>query len=51
VKEGVGAGGCAIAASLYHGWGQPELLQAIEDLAERYQQVTVNAPTHDAERT
>ncbi|MGB3199279.1 MAG: TIGR00303 family protein, partial [Nodosilinea sp.] len=25
VKEGVGAGGCAIAASLYQNWGQPEL--------------------------
>jgi NaMN:DMB phosphoribosyltransferase len=35
VKEGVGAGGCAIAASLYRGWGQDELLQAIETLAER----------------
>lgn len=37
VKEGVGAGGCAIAASLYQGWGQGELLTAIEDLARRYQ--------------
>jgi len=36
VKEGVGAGGCAIAAHLYQGWGQTDLLQAIEDLAERY---------------
>lgn len=43
VKEGVGAGGCAIAASLYQGWKQPELLQAIEDLAERYQQITLNS--------
>ncbi len=43
VKEGVGAGGCAIAASLYQGWGQPELLQAIEYLAEQYQQVTLNS--------
>ncbi len=39
VKEGVGAGGCAIAAHLYQGWGQTELLQAIEDLAERYSKV------------
>jgi uncharacterized protein (TIGR00303 family) len=36
VKEGVGAGGCAIAAHLYQGWGQVELLGAIEILAERY---------------
>ncbi|NJO41609.1 MAG: nicotinate-nucleotide--dimethylbenzimidazole phosphoribosyltransferase [Cyanobacteria bacterium CRU_2_1] len=35
VKEGVGAGGCSIAASLYQGWGQTELLQAIETLAEK----------------
>lgn len=40
VKEGVGAGGCAIAfalrsniaAHLYQGWGQEELLRAIEAL-------------------
>jgi uncharacterized protein (TIGR00303 family) len=36
VKEGVGAGGCAIAASLYQNWNQEQLLQAIEELAERY---------------
>jgi uncharacterized protein (TIGR00303 family) len=36
VKEGVGAGACAIAAHLYQGWHQEELLQAIETLAERY---------------
>lgn len=49
VKEGVGAGGCAIAASLHQGWGQPELLRAIENLAERYHQVTLNRPAimHD----
>ena len=35
VKEGVGAGACAIAASLYHGWGQVQLLNAIEALLER----------------
>ncbi|WP_239651868.1 nicotinate mononucleotide-dependent phosphoribosyltransferase CobT [Neosynechococcus sphagnicola] len=29
VKEGVGAGGCAIAAHLYQGWSQTQLLQAI----------------------
>jgi uncharacterized protein (TIGR00303 family) len=32
VKEGVGAGGLAIAASLYQNWGQLELLDAIEQL-------------------
>ena len=36
VKEGVGAGGCAIAAHLYQGWGQKELLAAIEALAEQH---------------
>ncbi len=30
VKEGVGAGGLAISASLYRQWGQAELLSAIE---------------------
>jgi len=33
VKEGVGAGGCAIATHL-KGWGQTELLEAIETLYE-----------------
>ncbi|AOX03173.1 TIGR00303 family protein [Moorena producens PAL-8-15-08-1] len=36
VKEGVGAGGCAIAAHLYKGWNSAELLQAIENLVEQY---------------
>ncbi|MGJ3254415.1 MAG: nicotinate mononucleotide-dependent phosphoribosyltransferase CobT [Elainellaceae cyanobacterium] len=36
VKEGVGAGGCAIAASLYQGWSIDRLLAAIETLAERH---------------
>lgn len=35
VKEGVGAGACAIAASLYQGWGQNQLLAAIEALLAR----------------
>ncbi|MBD2060150.1 TIGR00303 family protein [Oculatella sp. FACHB-28] len=35
VKEGVGAGGCAIAAHLYQQWDQVRLMQAIEALAER----------------
>ncbi len=30
VKEGVGAGSAAIAASLWANWGQPELLAAVE---------------------
>ncbi|MBE9177458.1 TIGR00303 family protein [Oculatella sp. LEGE 06141] len=34
VKEGVGAGGCAIAAQLYQGWNQAKLLQAIETVAD-----------------
>ncbi|MGF1519266.1 MAG: nicotinate mononucleotide-dependent phosphoribosyltransferase CobT [Nodosilinea sp.] len=38
VKEGVGAGGCAIAASLYQNWGQPELLAAVEALLEQKSQ-------------
>lgn len=32
VKEGVGAGGCAIAASLYGGWDSDGILAAIETL-------------------
>lgn len=32
VKEGVGAGGCAIAAHLYQNWSQQQLLNAIESL-------------------
>lgn len=38
VKEGVGAGGCAIAASLYQNWGQGELLTAVEALLEQKSQ-------------
>ncbi|MEM6716420.1 MAG: TIGR00303 family protein, partial [Cyanobacteria bacterium P01_C01_bin.147] len=34
VKEGVAAGGCAIAAHLYQHWQQPQLLQVIEKLYE-----------------
>ncbi|MEO0887984.1 MAG: TIGR00303 family protein, partial [Cyanobacteria bacterium J06648_10] len=30
VKEGVGAGGCAIAAHLYKEWGQSQLRHAVE---------------------
>ncbi len=35
VKEGVGAGGCAIASHLYQNWSQFQLLQAIEALVAR----------------
>ena len=38
VKEGLGAGGLAIAASLYQNWGQVEMLNSIEQLLS---QVTV----------
>lgn len=38
VKEGVGAGGCAIAAHLYQGWTQAQLLEAIEAIAARHSQ-------------
>jgi NaMN:DMB phosphoribosyltransferase len=32
VKEGVGAGGCAIAAHLYGRWSQAQLVQSVEAL-------------------
>lgn len=35
VKEGVGAGGAAIAADLALGWNNTQLLQAIEAVADR----------------
>jgi len=38
VKEGVGAGGCAIAAHLL-GWNTDQLLQAIEALADQYHKI------------
>jgi NaMN:DMB phosphoribosyltransferase len=37
VKEGVGAGGCAIAAHLFANWTQFELLEAIESLLDQQQ--------------
>ncbi|MEO0455136.1 MAG: nicotinate mononucleotide-dependent phosphoribosyltransferase CobT [Cyanobacteria bacterium P01_A01_bin.114] len=40
VKEGVGAGGCAIAASLYEHWSQTTLLAAVEDLLDRCDSTT-----------
>jgi uncharacterized protein (TIGR00303 family) len=42
VKEGVGAGGCAIAAHLYQNWGQHKLLQAIEAIATQLATVSTN---------
>jgi NaMN:DMB phosphoribosyltransferase len=36
VKEGVGAGGCAIAAQLYRGWSPEQILQAVDAIAHRY---------------
>lgn len=45
VKEGVGAGGCAIAAHLYQGWQQAHLLAAIEALADHYWQVSTAKTT------
>ena len=43
VKEGVGAGGCAIASYLTQDWNQNQLQEAIEALAERYKKIrTVN---------
>jgi uncharacterized protein (TIGR00303 family) len=35
VKEGVAAGGCAIAAALHQNWEQAELLAAIEEICDR----------------
>jgi uncharacterized protein (TIGR00303 family) len=37
VKEGAGAGGCAIAAHLYQNWDQTKMLDVIEHLAGRYE--------------
>ena len=39
VKEGMGAGGCAIAAHLTPAWNQAQLLHNIEALLDRYCQV------------
>ncbi|MBW4516668.1 MAG: TIGR00303 family protein [Timaviella obliquedivisa GSE-PSE-MK23-08B] len=38
VKEGMGAGGCAIAAHLYQNWEQKQMLNAIEAIAEEHEQ-------------
>jgi uncharacterized protein (TIGR00303 family) len=37
VKEGVGAGGCAIAAHLSQGWSQQKFVDTIETLLARYE--------------
>ncbi|PSB19702.1 TIGR00303 family protein [Phormidesmis priestleyi ULC007] len=42
VKEGVGAGGCAIAAHLSQHWTQADLLATIEALVDRYQTANDN---------
>jgi uncharacterized protein (TIGR00303 family) len=39
VKEGVGAGGCAIAAHLYRGWQQQQLVEVIDALVTRYRHI------------
>ncbi|ACB50435.1 hypothetical protein cce_1085 [Crocosphaera subtropica ATCC 51142] len=39
VKEGVGAGGCAIAASLSYNWTQEKLLNRIENLVNNYHRI------------
>ena len=45
VKEGVGAGGCAIAAALYQNWDQPTLLAAIEALLSQAVRQASGPPT------
>lgn len=51
VKEGVAAGGCAIAATLYQNWQQPQLLKAIETLYEQIlkQQTALEALSPEAQ--
>ena len=39
VKEGVAAGGCAIASHLYQNWTQQRLLAAIEELTAAYNRI------------
>ncbi|WP_299485069.1 nicotinate mononucleotide-dependent phosphoribosyltransferase CobT [Acaryochloris sp. IP29b_bin.137] len=43
VKEGVGAGGCAIAAHLYQGWQQQDILRAVEQTLETYRRLREQA--------
>jgi uncharacterized protein (TIGR00303 family) len=48
VKEGVGAGGCAISSYLYKGWSQSTLLASIEALYSRHQICTQTSTTSEA---
>ncbi|MEG4066945.1 TIGR00303 family protein [Microcoleus sp. Pol11C2] len=41
VKEGVGAGACAIASGLAANWTPPQLLQAVEALASRCEIISI----------
>lgn len=43
VKEGVGAGGCAIAAHLKQHWTSTQLLKLIETLFERYRSLRMDS--------
>lgn len=43
VKEGVGAGGCAIAAHLKQGWTPTQLLTVIETLFANYRDLRMNS--------
>lgn len=43
VKEGVGAGGCAIATHLQQNWTSTQLLTVIETLLARYRHLRMNA--------
>ena len=43
VKEGVGAGGCAIAAHLKQNWTSAQLLTVIETLYARYRNLRMNS--------
>ncbi len=43
VKEGVGAGGCAIAAHLKQNWTSTQLLTSIETLFARYRSLRMNS--------
>ena len=45
VKEGVGAGGCAIAAHLYAAWTSSQLLASVEALMDRYLSATARVQT------
>ena len=45
VKEGVGAGGCAIAAHLMQNWTSTQILIVIENLFARYRHLRMNSIT------